>query len=89
MIIDRKNISLSSVHLNCRSLSANWDTFRDLLCDLHSNDFSFDVIGMSEIFRADRDPRVILPGYHNIITRCRNDDGRGGVGLFYKGHNQF
>ena len=39
---------------------------------------------MSEVFRVDRDPRIVLPGYHNIITRCRNDAGRGGVGLFIK-----
>jgi hypothetical protein len=39
---------------------------------------------VSEVFHVDRDPRIVLPGYHNIITRCRNEDGRGGVGLFIK-----
>ena len=83
-IVEGKNVSLSSFHLNCRSLSSNWDAFHHLLCDLHNKNFSFDLIGVSEVFRADRDPRVVLSGYHNILTRCRNDDGRGGVGLFVK-----
>ena len=45
---------------------------------------SFDVVGMSEVYRCERDPRLALPGYDNLITRCRDDDGRGGVGLFIK-----
>jgi hypothetical protein len=83
-IIEGTTIALSSFHLNCRSLSSNWDAFHNLLCDLHNKDFSFDIIGVSEVFRADRDTRVVLSGYHNIIMRCRNDESRGGVGLFIK-----
>ena len=83
-MIEGTKIALSSFHLNCRSLSSNWDAFYNLVCDLHNKEFSFDVIGVSEVFRVDRDPRIVLPGYHNIITRCRNEDGRGGVGLFIK-----
>ena len=72
-------------HLNCRSVSSNWESFCDLLCDLHQEDkFSFDVVGMSEVYRCERDSRLALPGYHNLITRCRDDDGRGGVGLSIK-----
>jgi hypothetical protein len=26
--------------------------------------------------------RLSLPGYHQLITRCRDDRARGGVGLF-------
>ena len=36
------------------------------------------------MFRADSDPRLTLPGYHSIVARCRDDGGRGGVGLFVK-----
>ncbi len=39
---------------------------------------------MSEVFRCDRDPRLKLSGFHDIITCVRNDDNRGGVGLFIK-----
>ena len=81
-IIAGKNISLSSFHLKCRSLSSNWDAFHHLLCDLHNNTFTFDLTGVSEFFRADRDPRVVLSGYHNILTRCRNDDGSICKGLY-------
>ena len=76
----------SYLHLNCRGLSSNWEKFQDLLCDMHSDAFSFDYIGISEVFRCDRDQRIRLPGYHNIITRCRDttDGCRGGVALFIK-----
>ena len=76
----------SYLHLNCRGLSANWEKFQDLLCDLHSDKFSCDYIGISEVFRCDRDQRIRLSGYHNIITRCRDptDGCRGGVALFIK-----
>ena len=30
---------------------------------------------------SDRDSCLTLPGYHDLITRIRNDDNRGGVGL--------
>ena len=75
--------SLSYFHLNCRSLLHNWDSFRDLQCELHGDSFSFDFIGISELFNCDKDSCLVLPGYHNIITRCRNNSN-GGVGLFVK-----
>ena len=28
--------------------------------------------------------RISLPGYHNLIARCRDNGPRGGVGLFIK-----
>ena len=70
----------SYVHLNCRGLSSNWEKFQDLLCNLHSYEFSFDYIGISEVFRCDRDQRISLPGYHLFIAQCIeiNDDNRGG-----------
>ena len=76
----------SFIHLNCRGLASNWDKFYDLLCDIHSNEFSFDFIGISEVFRCDFDQCISPPGYHNISTRCRDltDDSRGGVALFIK-----
>jgi hypothetical protein len=76
--------SNSYFHLNCRGLSSNWESFHELLCDLHGELFSFDVIGISEIYRCEHDSRLFLPGYHDLITKCRNDGPRGGVGVFIK-----
>ena len=76
--------TLSFFHLNCRGLSANWESFRDLICNLHGNSFSFDLIGISEIHKCSHDSRLSLPGYHNLISCCRKDDPRGGVGIFMK-----
>ena len=36
VILD-KPCSTSYFHLNCRSLSSNWECFHDLLCDLHNS----------------------------------------------------
>ncbi len=74
----------SYFHLNCRGLSANWDSFYDLMYQLHSDAFSFDYIGISELFRCKDDNRLTLPGYHKLIARCRDDGPRGGVGLFIR-----
>ncbi len=74
-------------HLNCRGLS--WDSFRSLICDLHGDNFSFDVIGISEIFRTSCDMRLKLPGYHELISRCRDDGPRGGVGFFIRDNINF
>ena len=80
---------MSFFHLNCRGLSSNWESFRSLICDLHQDDFEFGFIGVSELFRCELDTRVSLPGYHDILTRTRTDDSRGGVGLFVKEHIHF
>lgn len=81
--IDMKD-PLSFFHLNCRGLSANWESFQNLICTLHGDSFSFDVIGISEIYKCCNDSRLCLPGYHDLISRCREDGPRGGVGLFIK-----
>ena len=44
------NNPTSYFHLNCRSLSSNWLSFKELLCQLHRNTFAFDFIGISEVF---------------------------------------
>ena len=51
---------------------------------MHVNSFSFDIIGISEIYKTHNDPRISLEGYHNIISKCRDDGPRGGVGMFIK-----
>ena len=79
----------SCFHINCRGLSNNWEGFRHLLCELHSEKFAFDFIGVSEAYRCDGDTRLRLPGYHDLISRCRIDGSRGGVGLFIKDNIQY
>ena len=55
----------------------------------HGNKFTFDYIGISEIFKCEDDKRLNLPGYQNLITRTRPDSNRGGVGLFIKENINF
>ena len=57
------NESQNYFHLNCRGLSSNWTSFRELLCDLHGDSFSFDLIGISEAFRCELDSRLSLPWF--------------------------
>ena len=45
---------------------------------------AFDFIGISELYRCINDMRLSLPGYHKLITRCRQNGMRGGVGLSIK-----
>ena len=63
--------STSYFHLNCRSLSSNWESFRSLISELHSETFSFDYIGISEVFSCINNDRLTLPGYHDLITKTR------------------
>ncbi len=79
----------SFFHLNCRSISANWEGITSLLYDLQGENFSFDYIGMSEVFKCDRDSRLNLPGFHDFITRTRVDRNGGGVGIFIKENINF
>ena len=37
-------------HLNCRGLSSNWTSFHELICDMHGDAFSFELIEISERF---------------------------------------
>jgi len=69
-----ENLSVQSYfRFNCRGLSLNWESFRDLLCDLHTDHFSFVMIDISEVFSSGNDNRIYLPGYQNILTRSRDD----------------
>ena len=74
----------SCFHINCRGLSHHWEGFKDLISELHSEQLTFDVIGISEAFQCENDTRLKLSGYQNFISRCREQGNRGGVGLFIK-----
>jgi hypothetical protein len=79
--IDTNN-ALSCLHINCRGLSANWENFKHLICELHSGNSKFDFIGICEAYRCENDMRLKLPGYNDLISRSRTSGSRGGVGLF-------
>ncbi len=66
-----------------------WESFKNLLCELHGDKFSFDFIGVTEVFECSKDKRLHLTGYHDIITRTRDDSNRGGVGLFISNNISF
>ena len=54
------------------------------MCDQQRDDFGFDFIALSEVFKCDGDKRLALPGFHELLIQCRDDGYRGGVGLFIK-----
>ena len=82
--IQPTNNSLSLFCLNCRSISANWDCFHELICNLSSRGFLFDIIGLTEVFKIPHCMSFNITGYHGLQfqTSSDTDDGRGGVGLF-------
>ena len=86
---DNSKDPLSYFHINCRGLSANWEAFQNLICELHDDKFAFDLIGISELYKFSNDDRIKLQGYHTIIGRNRDDGPRGGVGLFIKDNINF
>ena len=66
----------SYFHINCRGISSNWNGFNELISHMHSDSFTFDFIGMSEVYKCQHDSRIRLNGYHEIITRTRESDFR-------------
>ena len=80
----RSSAGVSFFHLNVRGLSANWESFKTLVCELQSDSFAFDFIGLSESYKTEFDNRIQLTGYHKPLTRNRTHDFRGGVALFIK-----
>ena len=70
---------LSCFHLNCRGLVSNWSSFNDLLNNIDNH---FHFIGVSECFKIHNDPKIKIPGYHEVLCKNRNDSSRGGVALF-------
>ena len=52
------NNACSYFHLNCRGLLVNWESSRELMCELQRDNFCFDYIGISEVYKCDDDPRL-------------------------------
>ena len=77
--------NFSFFHLNVQGLSAKWDKLKLLLSDLNSSHNCSDFIGLSEAFHHENDNRLHLDGYHNLISKVRDNPGqKGGVGIFVK-----
>ncbi len=52
----KTNINRTSYfHINCRRFSNNWERFKNLICELHSDTFSFEYIGLSEAYQCSLD----------------------------------
>ena len=67
------------LHLNIRSISKNFDSFRILIEGLS---FNCSVIGLSETWFSDHSPSLFsLPNY-NLVVNNRPDKAGGGVGLY-------
>jgi len=43
-ILSDNKCTQSYLHLNRRGISLNWEKFKEVLCDMHSDLFSFDYI---------------------------------------------
>lgn len=80
---DSQNL-LSCFHLNCQSINAHWDNLTNLVHDLSSEKFAFDIVGLSEVFKVHKHFNYNIDGYHPFIykTRPGPSEGRGGIGMY-------
>ena len=58
---------ISCFHINCQSINAHWDSLTNLVHDMSNDNFCFDVIAMSEIFKIDKHYSYSIDGYHDIV----------------------
>jgi len=75
--------SFSMFCLNCQGLRAHWDPFYNLVQEMGRNEFSFDVIGITELFGMNLG-ECSLTGYYPLEFATRNDtnSSKGGVGIY-------
>ena len=76
-----KSKDLSIIHINCRSLNAN---FTDLKILLETLDFSFDVIGLTETLINESNADVFQLDGYDFYHRNRVAKHGGGVAFFIK-----
>jgi hypothetical protein len=79
---DYQHNALSTFHINCQSINAHWDKLQTLLNEVTCPKFTFDIIGLTEIFQIHEFTNYNIEGYHPILykTRPSNQGNRGGVG---------
>ncbi len=73
--------TFSSFSINCRSLNSNFDELKDLISQMTTAKFSFDIIGLTEVFTISPMLKYNIDGYHDLQYKTRNSNG-GGVGLY-------
>ena len=78
-----------SSRCNYHDPDQKWESFRELLCEIQSDNFCFVYTGVSEVFKCDDDHRPKLPGFHDTLTQCRTDGFRGRVKRFIKASINF
>ncbi len=49
------NENFGCLNLNCQSINAHWASLKHFLHDVSSDNFMFDVIGLTELFRFSSD----------------------------------
>jgi len=77
--------SLSIMSLNIQSLPAKFNELNLFLNELDSsNNFSFDFIGLQEIWKLNYPNHYVLDNYHPIVYKTRPNRQGGGVGFFVK-----
>ena len=65
--LNQGNHKLSLFAQNCQSLTAHWDNLTNVLAELSSDIFAFDIIGLSEIFNLNNNHDYKLEGYQDIL----------------------
>ena len=81
---------LSMFGLNCQGLRAHWDSFYNLICDMSGNSHHFDIIAITELYGMTKGD-CIIPGYHPLEFKVRNDsnNSRGGIGIYIKNVHKY
>ena len=84
-ILSDTNNDLSICCLNAQGLKAHWDSFCNLLNEMGTSSYGFDIIGITELFNM-TSGECSLPGYHPIEYIMRDDSNspRGGIGIYVK-----
>ena len=74
--------------VNSRSINSNWDALNELIYNMSSEHFHFDIIALTEVFKLRDGFNYDIHGYHEILSNTRDslDDGHGGVGIYVNKH---
>ena len=73
---------ISLIHINIRSMNANFSSFQAYLCNLN---FNFNFIGFTETWLREDSDLFNMEGY-SIVNKIRNDRPGGGVSLLIQEH---
>ena len=75
---------LSLLNLNVQSLAAKFENLNSFLIGL-SNNFTFDIICLQEIWQIGNEDLFQIDGYHPMIYKCRKNRVQGGgVAIFIR-----